>query len=177
MREEGGRAFVHVWQQGERTITFTWIGPSDVLADRVYGFAFTPEGTMLLVSDAGGEYWLPGGGVEAGETAAAALARELREEAAASLTACEKLGTQLAENEKGEQSYQAFYWCRITLAEKFLPQFEISERKLVEPHTFLDELFWGRHDPKAEMLLERALGIEKARLNQALTLTTTENSA
>jgi len=50
----------------------------------------------------------------------------------------------------------------VTLSDEFSPQHEISERHLVAPDEFLDRLFWGRLDPKAPLLLERALQIEQS---------------
>lgn len=161
---EDGDTLVHTWHQDGRTITFSWLGYEEVVADRVYAFAFTRDGQILLVSDGvdGAQYWLPGGGVEAGESAEAALARELWEEAAASVEALEKLGTQRADDPAVGSSYQAFYWCRVTLAETFTPEHEISERRLVAPSVFLNTLFWGRDDPKAKLLLERAVTCDRA---------------
>jgi len=154
----GSEKFIHTWHFENRNITFSWLGNADVSTDRVYAFAFTPEGKILLVSDArGAEYWLPGGGIEAGETEEVALARELFEEAAATLHSAERLGVQQADDPLVGRSLQAFYACHVSLAETFEPEHEISVRRLVTPEDFLDTLFWGRDDPKAEMLLNRAL--------------------
>jgi hypothetical protein len=50
----------------------------------------------------------------------------------------------------------------VTLGSDFSPKHEISDRHLVTPDEFLDRLFWGRKDPKAPMLLERALEMERS---------------
>ena len=78
---------VHQWQYQGRTITFSWAGDAEVVPARVYALAFTAEGKMLLVGGAPGDSgcWLPGGGIERGETPEAALVRELAEEAAATI--------------------------------------------------------------------------------------------
>jgi len=109
----------------------------------------------------GPPYWLPGGGIEAGETPAEALARELAEEAAATVTALRNLGAQRVDDPWGATEYQGFYWCCAELAETFVPELEVRERLLVPPERFLETLFWGRDDPKAALLLEKALTIDQ----------------
>lgn len=159
---EPNESLIHHWTFNGRTITFTWLGNVEVEPRRVYALAFTPDSKLLLVS--GGpndpEYWLPGGGVEEGETPAAALVRELLEEAAATVHTMQPIGVQQVEDDKGKNEYHTFYWCRITLNDEFLPQHEIAERRLVAPDDFLDTLFWGRTDPKAGILLDHALQLE-----------------
>ena len=158
--------FVHKWEYEGEVITFTWLGDADVEPDRVYAFAFTQNGRMLLVTDPNWRpaCWLPGGGIEDGERPEQALARELIEEAGATVVKCVKIGSQSAVDSRG-MSYQAFYWCRIAVASEFSPMHEVTDRYLVTPDEFLDRLFWGRRDPKAPMLLERALEIEKGERN------------
>lgn len=148
--------FVHRWEHQGRTITFSWVGDVDVPVVRVYAFAFTTDGMMLLVGDEHG-LWLPGGGIEDGETPDAALARELMEEAAATVHDMGTLGAQRVDDPAAGIEYHAFYCCRIMLADRFVPKHEVTQRVLVPPERFLDTLFWGRRDPKAAMLLERAL--------------------
>jgi hypothetical protein len=59
--------------------------------------------------------------------------------------------------------FHTFYWSRVTLADEFVPEHEVTERRLVRPEEFLDALSWGRSDPKAALLLERALAVERER--------------
>jgi 8-oxo-dGTP pyrophosphatase MutT (NUDIX family) len=153
---------VSQWHHEGRSITFSWVGERPVTLRRVYALAFDGAGDMLLVGDgASSDYWLPGGGVEAGESATEALERELLEEAAATILTLSYLGAQQVDDPLAEVEHQGFYCCRVQLAEDFVPQLEVKERLLVPPERFLDTLFWARTDPKAEMLLEKALQINR----------------
>jgi len=157
------RDIAHCWQYQDRTITFSWIGAADVNPSRVYALAFTGDHRLLLVSDGLGDpqFWLPGGGIEIGEAPTDALVRELAEEAAATILDLQRLGTQRVDDPLQGTEYHDFYWCRVTLAEEFVPMHEVKLRRLVTPDDFLDTLFWGRNDPKGAMLLDLALRIDK----------------
>ena len=162
-------SFIHEWVYEGRVITFSWLGDVpiealDVAPTRVYAIALTADDELLLVGDGRGEfaYWLPGGGIEAGETPDVALHRELMEEAAATIHARQRLGVQRIHDPLTGVQYNLFYWCRITLAPEFLPETEVTERLLVTPDAFLDRLSWGRDDPKAVMLLNRGLALNQA---------------
>jgi ADP-ribose pyrophosphatase YjhB (NUDIX family) len=153
----------HVWRYSDRTVTYTWLGSVDKVVARVYALAYTHEGTMLLVggaADAG--YWLPGGGVEVGESPEAALTRELMEEAAATPDAMERIGVQQVDDPLTGRHYQSFFWCRVSLKDVFVPEHEITERLLVPPEQFLDILPWGREDPKGEILVHAAASLNQA---------------
>ena len=151
------------WEHEGRTITFTWLGDAVVTPSRVYALAFTPDGDMLLVSGApeDPDRWLPGGGIEPGEAPEDALARELLEEAAATVLAHHPIGSQRVDDPVVGSEFHTFYWCRVTLADEYLPRHEVTQRHLVRPEDFLDALFWGRRDPKGAVLLTRALALER----------------
>ena len=146
-----------------RTITFSWVGEADVNPSRVYALALTADHRLLLVSDGlvDPEFWLPGGGIEDGETPKDALVRELAEEAAATILDLRRIGAQQIDDPLHGTGYKDFYWCRVSLAEEFVPMHEVKIRRLVAPDDFLDTLFWGRVDPKATILLELALRFDK----------------
>jgi ADP-ribose pyrophosphatase YjhB (NUDIX family) len=153
---------IHKLNLQGRDITMIWVGHVSAQPARVYALAFTSEGHILLVS--GGPEdpyrWLPGGGIEAGESPEQGLRRELLEEADAVIEALEYLGSQHLEDNEGWQEYQHFYWCRVTLLPPTPIRMETTLRHLVSPDDFLDTLEWGHSDPKAAMLLERALDVE-----------------
>jgi hypothetical protein len=49
----------------------------------------------------------------------------------------------------------------VRLAKQVFPRAESTLRHLVSVDDFLDALQWGRSDPKAAILLERALEMER----------------
>ena len=150
----------HEWAHDGRTTTFTWVedGEHDGREPaRVYALAFDEAGRILLVGDGrhDQEWWLPGGGVEPGETADEALRRELVEEAGASVDALDLLAYRRVEDTVDGEHVIATYWARIRMKSSFEPSHEITHHLLVEPAEFLDNLWWS-DDPAAARLLKLA---------------------
>ena len=155
----------HRWTHDGRTTTFTWLQSLDGISPaRVYAIAITDDLRMLLVG-AGSDkerWWLPGGGIEAGETAESALRRELDEEAGATVDDLELLAYRQVDDPVDGRSVIATYWARIQMPASFDPRFEVSESLLVTPDEFLDHLFWA-DDPAARRLRDLALSVEARR--------------
>ncbi len=155
---------VHAWHHEGRTTTFTWVDESDGISPaRVYALAFTSQRRILLVGDdRPSHWWLPGGGVEDGETAEQALIRELNEEAGAVVDDLQLLGYRRVDDPLEGGSHIATYWCRISLPASFIPRHEVTRNLLVEPEHFLDHLYWA-DDPSAAHLLNLAAALDRER--------------
>ncbi|MEX0874703.1 MAG: NUDIX hydrolase [Actinomycetota bacterium] len=154
--------FVYELAIGGDRYRLTWLESVEVPVSRVRALAFPEPRRLLLVRGDDG-LQIPGGGVEPGESELEALERELQEEAAASILAWERLGAfQIHGLTHHLDEVHDFYACRVSLADGWVPPHDISERIMVSPSEFLDVLPWGRSDPKAAFLLERALAVERS---------------
>src|SRR5919112_2061599 len=104
---------VHYRQYRGRRIRHAWVGDVAGVPARVHTLAFTADGTILLVGGGPGgpneaDLWLPGGGIERGETPEGALARELLEEAAATIDLVRPLGSQRVDDPVAGSELHAF---------------------------------------------------------------------
>ena len=155
--------YIHRLTIQGRSVTLSWVGKVNVIPARVYAVAFVSPDEILLDSDGPEDphRWMPGGGMEPGETPEDALARELLEEADATIVAMEELGSQRMDGSQAGQEYHRYYWCRVTPAGQLFPRSETTLRHIISPEEFLDTLEWGHSDPKAPMLFERALKVER----------------
>ena len=107
---------------------------------------------------------LPGGQLEASETARDALVREVAEEACARVTACRYLACQHVWDPNAPDGltshYQTRWWARIEL-DSWQPDHETVARQLVPPGDVLTTLSWRRKEI-AGRLPDLALAAERA---------------
>ena len=139
-----------------------WYPPPHAITQS-YGFCFTPDGLVVLVQAHDGFWNLPGGQLEAGETARDALVREVAEEACARVTACHYLACQhvwdLQAPDGPTSHYQTRWWARVEL-DPWEPQHEMVERLAVPPDRFLATLSW-RSKAIAARLFDAALVVDR----------------
>lgn len=115
-----GRPTVLTWLPGYRPA-------SGEAVRQVSGVCLTGEGRVVLVSEDGEAWSLPGGHPEAGEDWEATLRREVREEACAEVLACRLLGAVWVEGLTPEPYFQLRYRARVRL-DGFAPAFETRHR-------------------------------------------------
>jgi len=112
---------------------------------------------VVVYEDTDGNYGLPGGTIEAGESFEDALRREIREENAAEVTAFEPL-LYLRTYKKGEPedvSFQVRYVAEVELLDTPIndPDGKAVRRSVCSPDKALDLLAWGK---KAEIYIQKA---------------------
>lgn len=113
---------MQVWFRWRRSMT---IG--------VRGLVIAGGERILLVRPRLVDYWtLPGGGLERGETAAEALARELKEEAAITVKGVPKLLAVFSHELEFRGDHVLLYLVTDFEAEKFVPSLEIIEARFFE---------------------------------------------
>ena len=82
--------------------TYRWVEsevPQGLEIRQAYGFIFNPDGRILLLEDEG-QYNLPGGKPEMGESLAETLVREAEEEVQVTISSIAYLGYQLIEEDE-----------------------------------------------------------------------------
>jgi 8-oxo-dGTP diphosphatase len=105
-------------------ISVRWVDglpPDELPVTQVYGWCFTPDGALIVLED-GGQYTLPGGKPETGETFAETLRREAREEGQLILGAILPFGYRLVEGDPAVLGGKPYAQVRaVALVERLLP--------------------------------------------------------
>jgi ADP-ribose pyrophosphatase YjhB (NUDIX family) len=112
-----------------------WFPPAAEPVGTAHGAAAVcvADDRVVLVSDDGERWGIPGGRPEAGEDWAATLRREVLEEACAVVTACELLGFSRGVCTRGPQRGLALVrsiWRADVRLEPWRPRFEMTHRRL-----------------------------------------------
>ncbi len=133
--------------------------PPEHASTQSYGFCFTPDGLVVLVQADDGFWNLPGGQLQAGETARDALVREVAEEACARVIDCRYLACQHVWDPQAPHGptshYQTRWWARVEL-DPWEPHHEMVQRLPVPPDRVLTTLSW-RSKAIAARLLDAAV--------------------
>lgn len=148
-----GRPAVLTWLPGYRP------GPAETVR-QVSGLCFTGEALLLLVSQNGANWNLPGGNPEAGEGWEQTLRREVAEEACAEVRHCRLLGAVRVEGLTPQPYFQLRFWARVRQL-PFQPEHETRHRLGVPPAEFARLLPWGA-GAIGQALLAGALALDEA---------------
>lgn len=146
-----GRDLSVQWEPGERLV------PVEPVR-QVSGVCFTASGQVVLVSENGQHWTLPGGHPEGQESPRQTLAREVAEEACAEVQRARMIGWQRVSDPYEAPYLQLRYAARVRLKD-FRPQHEIRHRRLVDPGDVLTVLGWGYAATAQAMLAQARLAV------------------
>ena len=141
---------IAVWageaQSNDQDWIISWcppLTPPDGIPHGASGLCMTGDGEIVLISQ-DGEHWdLPGGRPEGNETWEETLRREVREEACATVVQARLLGFSrgacVAGPQIGQVLIRSLWRVEVALA-PWEPQFEVSHRRVVPAAEVLDQL-------------------------------------
>lgn len=135
------------------TYKVKWLGDSNFNSldniKQANGILFNDEGKILIVNIIG-NWQLPGGHIEKGESCEEALKREIREEADVEINNITPLGylkvNEIKDGLLKPEFIQVYYFARIIKLNKQTidpAHNKIPERKLIKPEKFTDYITWG----------------------------------
>ena len=133
-------------ETGGQDVLVSWFPAHDVPEGRPHGSAgicVTDNGQVVLITQDGKGWSLPGGRPEGNESWEETLRREVREEACVEVTDAKLLGFGRGECTRGHEEglvlVRSLWLARVRL-QKWVPEPETVARKLVPPDQVLSEL-------------------------------------
>ena len=149
-----GRSFRVSWVPGHYP-------PNDFQVVQASAVCFANRGAVVLVSAGDGAWGLPGGHIEPGESAAAAMRREVFEEATATVVAAKYIGsTRVQPTAGGQPFYQSRFWAHVKL-NPFHPTPEAQLRRVFPVSEVADRLSWSSR-AIAEATICAALDVDRS---------------
>jgi len=133
-----------------RDLTMTWqatsVLPADVKISQVSAFCLDDNNQVLIIKNEHG-WGLPGGHPEDGETIDETLAREIQEEAGATIKSSKLIGYVEVDDPKnegreGKKYLQLRFFCRLDKIYDFTAEFETSERNFIKPEELPQFISW-----------------------------------
>ncbi|MCU0494648.1 MAG: NUDIX hydrolase [Chloroflexaceae bacterium] len=131
------------------TWQLSWHGPAsppEGIQNGSSGVCVTAQGEIVIITEDGEKWDVPGGRPEGDEDWEQTLRREMVEEACVAVTSARLLGFArgecLAGREQGKVIVRSFWRAEVVLLD-WKPEFEIVQRRLVSPAEALNTVYMG----------------------------------
>lgn len=154
------------WMDNGQTTTFEYYACPDFdhlppfKVPNIHTVALDAQGRMLLVYNKKGNWNLPGGHMEEGETFEQTLRRELIEEANVKMDHYQPLGYQIVYEPNKEPHIQLRAYTRVTPIGPFMsdPDESIQSIQWINPAEIEQYIPWGK---KLELLIKQAQKLDQ----------------